>query len=157
MNATEKLCRKCETVKPLTEFHGMKRNSDGKQSHCKQCQVKAKIKLRATSPIYVLKERIASRARKAIRPSIRTAEQTKANNAAMRKKYPEKDKARAMLNNAIAAGQVVRGSCQVCGIENAEAHHPDYAKPLEVMWLCQKHHKELHVKINEQKLLAGLK
>jgi len=26
----------------------------------------------------------------------------------------------------------------------AERHHPDYSKPLEVIWLCRRHHKRLH-------------
>ncbi len=40
---------------------------------------------------------------------------------------------------------------QVCGIEDCttlgERHHEDYSKPLEIRWLCRKHHKELSRKI----------
>jgi len=32
-----KLCRKCDTVKPLTEFHNNKNTKDGKVSNCKPC------------------------------------------------------------------------------------------------------------------------
>jgi predicted DNA-binding protein YlxM (UPF0122 family) len=42
--------------------------------------------------------------------------------------------------------------CEVCGANGTfkdgrsevQAHHCDYNKPLEVMWLCQKHHHEWH-------------
>ena len=32
-----KLCKKCDTVKPLTEFHNTKNSKDGKVSNCKPC------------------------------------------------------------------------------------------------------------------------
>jgi hypothetical protein len=32
--------------------------------------------------------------------------------------------------------------CSVCGAEPTEAHHQDYAKPLDVQWLCKSHHHE---------------
>jgi ferredoxin len=37
--------------------------------------------------------------------------------------------------------------CEVCGdVLNVQAHHDDYDKPLEVRWLCRKHHQALHRK-----------
>ena len=60
-------------------------------------------------------------------------------------RYPERIKARNMIRHAIRNGTVVRGNCNVCGIdEKIEAHHPDYSSPLTVEWLCRKHHRELH-------------
>ena len=47
------------------------------------------------------------------------------------------------VHKAIKTGQLVRMPCEVCG-SKAEAHHPDYSKPLNVMWLCRKHHSEWH-------------
>lgn len=38
--------------------------------------------------------------------------------------------------------------CVVEGCLNkAQKHHEDYSKPLEVMWLCRKHHLERHSKV----------
>lgn len=35
--------------------------------------------------------------------------------------------------------------CEVCGTMNSiERHHPDYAKPDDVVFLCRTHHHELH-------------
>jgi hypothetical protein len=62
------------------------------------------------------------------------------------RRSPEKHKARVAVHNAIRAGRLVKGSCEVCGVEKTDAHHEDYAKPLDVRWLCRKHHMELHRK-----------
>lgn len=40
-----------------------------------------------------------------------------------------------------------RSSCHVCGTFPADAHHEDYAKPFDVIWLCKKHHNQLHKNI----------
>lgn len=56
-----------------------------------------------------------------------------------------KKKARVSAAMALARGQIERQPCEVCG-EKAEKHHPDYTKPKEVVWLCRKHHMELHKK-----------
>ena len=34
--------------------------------------------------------------------------------------------------------------CEVCNIFPAHAHHDDYNKPLDVRWLCTRHHYEHH-------------
>lgn len=61
-----------------------------------------------------------------------------------REKYPEKYRAHYLLNNAIQQGKIIPLLC-VCGAPG-EAHHEDYTKPLEVTWLCKKHHAEAHRK-----------
>lgn len=50
--------------------------------------------------------------------------------------------ARAYLNVYIKRGKVRRERC-FCG-EPAEAHHEDYSKPLDVIWLCRAHHLARH-------------
>lgn len=65
-----------------------------------------------------------------------------------RDKYPEKYQARYTLRNAIKMGKIKPANCEI-GVDctgRMEAHHPDYSKPLEVRWLCQKHHKIGHHK-----------
>ena len=48
---------------------------------------------------------------------------------------------------AIKSGELQRGPCSVCGTTvNVHGHHPDYSKPLDVVWLCSKHHCEEHVR-----------
>ena len=41
---------------------------------------------------------------------------------------------------AIESGALVRQPCELCGAIKVDAHHDDYSKPLEVRWLCRKHH-----------------
>jgi len=62
-----------------------------------------------------------------------------------RSKYPEKIKAGKKLRYAVQTGKMIREPCVVCGKPKAEAHHKDYSKPLEVIWLCSRHHTDLHI------------
>lgn len=48
------------------------------------------------------------------------------------------------VQKAIRSGALVKGLCQVCGADRVEAHHTDYSRPLEVVWLCPRHHRERH-------------
>jgi hypothetical protein len=57
-------------------------------------------------------------------------------------KHPEKKQARNAVTRAILNGELIQQPCQECGVYPAEAHHEDYLKPLEVEWLCKKHHAE---------------
>ena len=66
---------------------------------------------------------------------------------ALMKKYPEKNQSRIDLRNAVASGKVKRQPCEVCGNPKSQGHHHDYSKPLDVKWLCARHHAEDHSKI----------
>ena len=64
-----------------------------------------------------------------------------------RQKNSEKVKAHDALNHAVKSGKVKRLPCEICGEKRkyrVHAHHDNYAKPLEVRWLCVVHHKEIH-------------
>lgn len=57
----------------------------------------------------------------------------------------EKDRVRSETNRALKTGAITKKPCEVCGGIKVQAHHEDYSKPLEVIWLCTVHHKERHV------------
>jgi hypothetical protein len=48
------------------------------------------------------------------------------------------------LARAVKNGTVKRLPCEQCGNEKSEAHHTDYAEPLDVIWLCKKCHAKEH-------------
>jgi len=54
-------------------------------------------------------------------------------------------KAHSLLNQKINAGLIKRGKCLLCERTDTHAHHFDYSKPYEVVWLCPSHHKRLHM------------
>lgn len=60
------------------------------------------------------------------------------------RRNPIQKKANQAVNNAIRDGRLTRQPCEVCGAQKAQAHHEDYSKPLDVRWLCTKHHAEWH-------------
>jgi len=80
----------------------------------------------------------------------RHSEKYKATQKRLQRKYrndPEyrfKDHARSMVKIAISSGKLFKQKCQECELEKVDAHHPDYSKPLLVVWLCRKCHNKLH-------------
>lgn len=63
-----------------------------------------------------------------------------------RKKYPERIRAQNTLNRALKTGNIKKPKrCTNCGAKKSlDAHHEDYDKPLQVIWLCKSCHKILH-------------
>lgn len=71
-----------------------------------------------------------------------------------KEKHPLGVLAQQKINYRIKTGQIKREKCQVCGRDKAHAHHPDYTKPLEVLWLCSIHHQRLHLGLIKLDLVA---
>lgn len=65
--------------------------------------------------------------------------------------FRQRKLSRMALVQAVKRGKVERQPCEVCGKKNAEAHHDDYSKPLDVRWLCKTHHEHHHNKTNAQR------
>ena len=50
-----------------------------------------------------------------------------------------------MVGYAIKCGKLIEEPCEVCGeVDHVHAHHDDYAKPMDIRWLCSVHHKQWH-------------
>lgn len=60
-----------------------------------------------------------------------------------RRAHPQRYSAHLAVERAKRQGIITPLPCEVCGAR-AEAHHPDYSRPLDVQWLCRKHHVRLH-------------
>lgn len=139
MNALQhKECSCCGAVKPIEEFQVRSASHDGRTAACKQC-----LKQRDASRY------VKERERRLIRHAayVKTESGRKASRRA-HKRYQERSPLRraahVALNNALRDGRVARTPCQCCGALEVEAHHPDYDKPLDVVWLCQHDHLQLH-------------
>lgn len=129
-----KVCFKCRIKKPLTEFYQHPQMGDGYLGKCKEC---AKVDVRT--------RRLENHAHYLAYDKRRSQRKDRiAGIATSQRRYPSKHHARVQLHNAVIRGQIKKQPCEVCGIVKVDAHHPDYSKPLEVKWLCRKHHMEHH-------------
>lgn len=61
------------------------------------------------------------------------------------RQYPERRQAHKAVAKARKDGILVKPStCEWCVEPAAIAHHEDYSKPLQVIWLCDKCHSRRH-------------
>lgn len=68
----------------------------------------------------------------------------------------KRERAEALLNSAIRRNKIKRQPCEICGAR-AQAHHPDYDRPLDVRWLCSIHHGMAHWKPVDTPILEEAK
>lgn len=63
-----------------------------------------------------------------------------------RKNNPDKRKAHWTVSNMIKSGKLKKPkNCSKCTSDRfLEAHHEDYSKPKEVIWLCKSCHRKAH-------------
>lgn len=52
---------------------------------------------------------------------------------------------------AIRRGDIIKLPCEICGDDKSVGHHDDYTKPLELRFLCKKHHMQWHIENGEGK------
>jgi len=55
-----------------------------------------------------------------------------------------KDNCRSYAGVYLRRGKIERKPCVKCGEEQSQMHHPDYSKPLWIVWLCRPCHLEHH-------------
>ena len=62
--------------------------------------------------------------------------------------------ARSYAHVYLKRGKLKKEPCQECGDLISEMHHPDYSKPLKIIWLCRVCHLELHRSLTESDFIA---
>jgi len=143
-----KICFKCSIEKPLDEFYRHVRMKDGHLNKCIECtkrdtrtrytkeheRILAYDRLRAMLPHRVEARKLY------VKKNPKVIQSHKKRWA---EKHPDRRSASNAVSNAIRDGKLEKLPCFVCG-KNAQGHHPDYSRPLDVVWLCPKHHKETH-------------
>jgi len=137
-----KECFKCKTIKPLDEFYKHPYMADGHVNKCKECNKKDVSKHREEN-IEKIREYDRKRSKLPHRIELKKEIVNR-----WRKLHNDRSNAQQKLRRAIKNGKVKKQPCWVCG-ENAEAHHPDYSSPLDVVWLCVIHHRQTHALVKK--------
>lgn len=145
MTTSVKTCFKCGEEKPRSEFYKHSQMGDGLLGKCKEC---TKIDTRRNRQENLDRYREYDRGR--------GNRQTRQDLRDYREKNPAKYKAHQLISYQVRVGLIKKPSCCVdCGLEaRLHGHHDDYAKPLEVRWLCPACHHQWHAKHGEAKNAA---
>jgi hypothetical protein len=146
-----KICKECEIEKPLTEYYAHNAMADGYLNKCRDC-VRLRVSKNTKEKSEYYKEYDRKRgmlpnrveARKKYAKTEQGKEAIKRAHKKYKESYPARDFARIAVNNAVRDGKLQKLPCFICG-DVAEAHHPDYGRPLDVVWLCNTHHREAHL------------
>ncbi len=138
----QKACFKCKVIKPLSEFYKHSQMADGHLNKCKDC---------AKNDVRTHRAQNLDKVRQYDRERGKRPERIKAGveiTRIWRAEDKRRQKAHNMVRNAVKTGKLVRQPCCRCGNPKTVAHHEDYDKPLDVMWLCQVCHTKRHKEIN---------
>jgi len=134
----EKTCTTCGTVKPAGDFYPTGTRPGATEARCKACACAYQTQRRRTNPAV----RAYDRAR-AKTPDRRA--RARAITIRFRAEKPDAYRAQTAVGNALRDGRIAREPCAQCGTtENIHAHHHDYSRPLDVIWLCATCHHRGH-------------
>lgn len=130
----EKKCPRCLVIKTRNDFYD---NKAGISWLCKLCVKDYRQDGNGHESVL--------RAAKKFRDSPAGREYRRSYMRKFGAKYREKYKAEGKIKaRSLARYHVKKLPCKVCGDKKTQAHHHDYSKPLDVTWLCSKHHSETH-------------
>lgn len=149
-----KTCVKCKLTLQLDKFYKKIGNRDGVQNWCKTCDNKRHKKWRRNNPERTRemskeqRERNPEKMRAFVREYARKHPEVRRKAVEKWSKFNKhKISAQRKLQYAVKVGKIKRKVC-FCG-KKAQAHHEDYTKPLDVMWLCNLHHKARHMELDK--------
>jgi hypothetical protein len=149
-----KRCARCKRFKSLSHFYRDKKGRNGRSSYCKPCacaKTRAWLRVpenrtRATKTNNAWRKANPEKQRAASRRASRSPARRKQTQR-YRRRHTEKAQAHWTVSNALRSGRLTRRPCAKCGTtKRVHAHHEDYSKPLDVVWLCHRHHDEIHQK-----------
>lgn len=155
---SHKPCRVCGERLPIVEFYKNPMAADGHFAECRRCWIaisgeysrtsKGRAVSRESTRRYRSTEYGRERQRAYHKAWLKT-EAGRRHRARRQRRYdaanPEKRAAHGAVKRALKRGDMHRQPCRECGtIANVHAHHEDYSRPLDVVWLCRKHHMERH-------------
>jgi hypothetical protein len=151
-----KVCKSCGLEKDLASgFYAHAAMTGGYLNQCKDC-VKSRVKKHREENDSVREYdrwryyHVPERNEYARKQRKQWAKENPEKFIEIRKKWlennPIKRKAHVIVGNAIRDGKLIKQPCVICGSEKVDAHHDDYSKPLEVIWLCRQHHNDRHKK-----------
>ncbi|MBS5866222.1 MAG: hypothetical protein KIC37_07730 [Coriobacteriaceae bacterium] len=140
MNEKIKTCSECGRSLPLSEFNKNRNNKDGYQDRCRECFSKYNAARYAKNPA---RYKAFARNRRELHPEKDFETRVKAC-----EKNPTRKNAYMAVDAAIKCGVIERPHvCFGCGCPDTahriEAHHHDYSKPLDVVWVCTPCHRKL--------------
>jgi hypothetical protein len=139
-----KTCSRCKLSKPESEFYAERRAKDGLASHCKKCHC-VRTDAYRRSHLERMRELNRVRPKDPLRHK-KYIEKNPGVRAKNRQRWRELNRiahrAHTALSKAIMSGKIVKpAQCEQCGRTGVlHGHHHDYAKKLEVTWLCVKCH-----------------
>lgn len=144
-----KKCTKCGERKELAEFHCDRSRPDGRRSRCKLCH-RAQVNQAARTNegnAWQSNYNRSAPGRSAARRYLATPKsRARRRENRARPAGRIKENARNKLRAAVRRGDIEHpDGCSKCRTHGSiEAHHPDYSKPLDVVWLCRACHVNLH-------------
>lgn len=148
------ICRTCNTDKAAGAFYA------SNKTRCKECvcasvaahrqanleRVRAYDRLRGAMP-----HRVTARAE--YRKTAAYAESHEAAALRWSAKHPERKRASVTVGNAVRDGRLM--PWPICAVPECvskpQGHHPDYDRPLDVVWLCPPHHKQAHALVANER------
>jgi hypothetical protein len=137
MTTEIKTCNTCGEEKPRSEFYKHSQMTDGLLNKCKRCCC-AEAVIHRNKHIDAYREYDRQRAKLPHRKALSALHGVR-----LRTQFPEHVSAYIAVHYAVQTGKLIPLPCFVCGAK-AEAHHPDYSRKLDVVWLCPVHHKQAH-------------
>ncbi len=159
-----KLCRKCETEKEIKDFRILKNGKN--RTICINCDreyARERYRKNRKSELKKNKDyresnketlklkrrkRTGSIERRIGRDPLKYKETVRRRTKNYREKHPEKIKAHGKVRAALKINELSKPvECEICKKKKIlEAHHEDYSRPLEVIWICRQCHIKLHRK-----------